>query len=221
MIEPTPKINTRGRSKRVKKNVDEQSTKRDPSLFEYKESVAVSCSIQQQMFHISETPPTLQNQQAPKKQMPIEYQPYVVDIKNVMADGHYGFRAVAALMGFGEDDWPRVRQDLMNELGKNPTLVSPLQALVHFAVHGFSWASTYNVAFITISRDMSLTFLPMHSTFPVNPRSICMGMVNNNHFVQVYLVADRPMPPVASSWTTYHKRVADGWGLAYGNHQIS
>ncbi|KAL8533634.1 hypothetical protein ACS0TY_009872 [Phlomoides rotata] len=74
------------------------------------------------MFHISETPPTLQNQQAPKKQvirrntraastnyvsqMPVDYQPYVDDIKNVMANGHCGFRAVAALMGFGEDDCP-------------------------------------------------------------------------------------------------------------------
>ncbi|KAL8511448.1 hypothetical protein ACS0TY_018015 [Phlomoides rotata] len=110
MIEPPPKINTRGHPKKGKKNVVEQSTKRDPSLFEYKESMAASCSIEQQMFHISETPPTLQNQQAPKKQvirrntraastnyvsqMSVEYQPYVVDIKNVMADGHCGFRAV-------------------------------------------------------------------------------------------------------------------------------
>ncbi|KAL8461793.1 hypothetical protein ACS0TY_033045 [Phlomoides rotata] len=86
---------------------------------------------------------------------------------------------------------------------------------------GFLVASAYNVAFITLSRDISLTFLPMHSALPANPRSICMGMVNNNHLVQVYLAADRPMPHVASSWTTHHKRAADGWGLAYGNRQIS
>ncbi|KAL8511447.1 hypothetical protein ACS0TY_018014 [Phlomoides rotata] len=86
---------------------------------------------------------------------------------------------------------------------------------------GFLVASAYNVAFTTLSRDMSLTFLPMHSALPANPRSICMGMVNNNHFVQVYLAADRHMPPVASSWTTHHKRAANGWGLAYGNRQIS
>ncbi|KAL8475243.1 hypothetical protein ACS0TY_030848 [Phlomoides rotata] len=176
--------------------------------------------------------------------MPVEYQPYVVDIKNVMDDGHCGFRAVAGLMGFGKDDWARVRQDLMNELGKNPTLYAGvflqeervskvLESLNCFIESvrykhwftlpyiGFLVASVYNVAFITLSRDMLLTFLPMHSALPTSLKSICMGMVNNNHFVQVYLATDRPMPLVASSWTTHHKRPADGWGLAYGNRQIS
>ncbi|KAL8463713.1 hypothetical protein ACS0TY_034384 [Phlomoides rotata] len=153
--------------------------------------------------------------------MPVEYQPYVVDIKNIMDDGHCGFRAVAGLMGFGEDDWARVRQDLMNELGKNPTLVGRYKHWFTLPYIGFLVASVYNVAFITLSRDMSLTFLPMHSALPTSPKSICMGMVNNNHFVQVYLATDRPMPLVASSWTTHHKRPADGWGLAYGNRQIS
>ncbi|KAL8470304.1 hypothetical protein ACS0TY_032958 [Phlomoides rotata] len=135
-------------------------------------------------------------------------------------------------MGFGEDDWPRVRQDLMNELGKNLTLYAGVflqeerVSEVLESLNCFTESSrykywftlpymcflvaSYNVAFITLSRDMSLTFLPMHSALPVNPRSICMGMVNNNHFIQVYLAANRPMPPVASSWTTYHKRAADG-----------
>ncbi|KAL8554884.1 hypothetical protein ACS0TY_002892 [Phlomoides rotata] len=132
----------------------------------------------------------------------------------------------------------------MNELGKNPTLyagvflqeecvsevLESLNCFIESARYkhwftlpymGFLVASAYNVAFITLSRDMSLTFLPMHSALPANPRSICMGMVNNNHFVQVYLAADRPMPPVASSWMTYHKRAANGWMFAYGNRQIS
>ncbi|KAL8551946.1 hypothetical protein ACS0TY_000843 [Phlomoides rotata] len=132
----------------------------------------------------------------------------------------------------------------MNELGKNPTLyagvflqeervsevLESLNCFIESARYkywftlpymGFLVASAYNVAFITLSRDMSLTFLPMQSPLPANPRSICIGMVNNNHFVQVYLAAGRPMPPVASSWTTYHKRAADGWGLAYRNRQIS
>ncbi|KAL8547339.1 hypothetical protein ACS0TY_006893 [Phlomoides rotata] len=70
MIEPPPKINTRGHLKKGKKKQVETLTKRDPSLFEYKESMVASCSIEQPYFHISDTPPTtvLQNQQqTPKK----------------------------------------------------------------------------------------------------------------------------------------------------------
>ncbi|KAL8487823.1 hypothetical protein ACS0TY_024223 [Phlomoides rotata] len=54
--------------------------------------------------------------------MPVEYQPYVVDTKNVMADGHCGFRVVAGLIGFGEDNWARARQDLVAELSWNMNL---------------------------------------------------------------------------------------------------
>ncbi|KAL8527767.1 hypothetical protein ACS0TY_005566 [Phlomoides rotata] len=82
-------------------------------------------------------------------------------------------------------------------------------------------SSTYNVAFITLSNDISLTFLPLHSAPPERLRSICMGMVNNNHFIQVFLSDERRMPPIAFSWRTHHKRVADDWGLAYENHRIN
>ncbi|KAL8462490.1 hypothetical protein ACS0TY_033499 [Phlomoides rotata] len=111
-------------------------------------------------------------------------------------------------MGFGEDNWVCVRQDLMAELSRNLKLYvgvflreerisEVLESLNCFteSAHykhwftlpylGFLVASVYNVAFITLSRDMLLTFLPMHSIFPSNSRSFCMGMVNNNHFVQI------------------------------------
>ncbi|KAL8482904.1 hypothetical protein ACS0TY_025808 [Phlomoides rotata] len=204
MTEPPPKINTRGRPKFGKKNKQskkEASTKREPSLFEYKESVVASCSIKVQA---SKKLVIRKNTRSASAnfitQMPVEYQPYVVDTKNVMADGHCGFRAVAGLMGFGEDNWVQVRQDLMNELSRNLKLYAGvflqeekvgevLESLNCFMesaryIHwftlpymGFLVSSAYNVAFITLSNDISLTFLPLHSAPPERPRSICMGML--------------------------------------------
>lgn len=140
--------------------------------------------------------------------MPTEFRPYIVESKNVKGDGHCGFRVVAALMGFGEDSWARVRQDLMNELthhillyegvfGENDrvgeildslncfTESAPLGNWFQLPYMGYLVASTYNVAFITLSTQISLTFLPLSSAVPKHPRSICMGMVNDNHFIQV------------------------------------
>ncbi|KAL8557593.1 hypothetical protein ACS0TY_004878 [Phlomoides rotata] len=241
MTEPPPKINTRGRPKAGKKNKQskkEASTKREPSLFEYKESVVASCSIKVIRKNTRSASANFVTQ------MPVEYQPYVLDTKNVMADGHYGFRTVASLMGFGEDNWVRVRQDLMNELSRNLSLYAGvflqeekvgevLESLNCFTESarykhwftlpymGYLVSSAYNVAFITFSNEISLTFLPLHSAPPERPRSICMGMVNNNHFIHVFLSDERHMPPITLSWRTHHKRVADDWGLAYDNRRIN
>ncbi|KAL8491440.1 hypothetical protein ACS0TY_023169 [Phlomoides rotata] len=177
-------------------------------------------------------------------QMPVEYQQYIVECKNVKADGHCGFRSVAGLMGFGEDNWAQVRHDLMTELSHHMQLyrrsfleddrvgeileslncfteTAPFNNWFQLPYMGYLVASTYNVAFITLSTQMSLTFLPLTSTLPERPRSICMGMVNNNHFIQVLLAARSPMPPIVSSWKKHHNRVADEWEQAYDNHQIS
>ena len=42
--------------------------------------------------------------------------PYIQHIKDVKADGNCGFRAIADLLGFGEDGWLHVRKDLLLEL---------------------------------------------------------------------------------------------------------
>ena len=42
--------------------------------------------------------------------------PFMVHIKDVIANGNYGFRAIFDLMGMSEDGWIKVRKDLLNEL---------------------------------------------------------------------------------------------------------
>lgn len=41
---------------------------------------------------------------------------YIHHVKDVAADGHCGYRAIVALLGYGEDGWVQVRRDLLNEL---------------------------------------------------------------------------------------------------------
>lgn len=133
----------------------------------------------------------------------------MVNIVNVKGDGHCGFRAVASLMGFGEDEWARVRQDLMFELSHNVPMyedafrmkelvgevMSHLNCFTETAGHshwfmlpymGILVASAYNVVFVALSPSMSISYLPLNSAVPTNPRCICMALINNNHFVQVF-----------------------------------
>ncbi|KAL8487372.1 hypothetical protein ACS0TY_023886 [Phlomoides rotata] len=265
LVEPSSQIHTRGSPKAAKKGSD-TSTKRDPNLFKYQQSLIGSCTIDNEIvvYDVSEMLPSpmFENKVHPKKQpifrkltrldssgsfinlMPDEFQPYIVECKNVKGDGHCGFRAVAALMGFGEESWVRVRQDLMNELTHNLHLyqrafrendrvkevLDALNCFTEFAPFenwfllpymGYLVASAYNVAFITLDTQLSLTFLPLKSVVPERPRSICMGIVNRNHFVQVLFGAGRPLPPIASSWTDHHHPIADGWLRAFETSQIS
>ncbi|VVA36899.1 PREDICTED: PKS-NRPS hybrid synthetase [Prunus dulcis] len=41
---------------------------------------------------------------------------YIHHVKDVAADGHCGYRAIAALLRYGEDGWVQARRDLLNEL---------------------------------------------------------------------------------------------------------
>ena len=44
--------------------------------------------------------------------------PYIMDVVDVKADGHCGYRSIAALLRMGEDSWPLVRGDLYKEISK-------------------------------------------------------------------------------------------------------
>ena len=63
---------------------------------------------------ISETPPTISIPMI--QQFPVGIHPYIVDIVDVKADGHYGYRVVGALLGMGEESWATVRMNLHKEL---------------------------------------------------------------------------------------------------------
>ncbi|XVF71181.1 hypothetical protein PTKIN_Ptkin12aG0015800 [Pterospermum kingtungense] len=167
-------------------------------------------------------------------------QQYVVDIIDVKSDGHCGFRAIAALLGFGEDDWSQVRKDLITELsnfrsfydsfyGSDAIVAELLDALSCFIIPapcknwmtlpdmGHLVATRYNVVLVHISKKQCFTYLPLRSSPPslLQHREIVIGFVDNNHFVQVSMHPNSPIPPIVPNWRSFRHECAVGWEALY------
>ncbi|XXG53730.1 hypothetical protein AAC387_Pa03g1784 [Persea americana] len=166
--------------------------------------------------------------------------PYIHHVKDVNADGNCGFRAVAWLMELGEDSWQQVRKDLSKELVTHAEHYRQLYGshqrvdeLLHIISYqmdcppydrwmtmpdmGHLIASHYNVVLYHLSIEQCLTFLPLRSVpVPVAARrEIAIGFVNQNHFVQVFLIQGHPIPLIATNWIRQHHPSADGCDTAY------
>ncbi|XP_014523341.1 uncharacterized protein LOC106779683 [Vigna radiata var. radiata] len=117
MLAPAHKVKTKGAQK-TKVARHERSTKRDPSYFEHVDTF------------VSRTEPS-SSRKSQVKSKPKEFarsvvpfldqfhpicQPYIVDVVDVVADGHCGYRCIAALLGLGEETWPTIRHNLYEEL---------------------------------------------------------------------------------------------------------
>ncbi|XXG55268.1 hypothetical protein AAC387_Pa03g2971 [Persea americana] len=78
-------------------------------------------------------------------------------------------------------------------------------------------ASHYNVVLYHLLIEQCLTFLLLQSVpIPTAAKwEIAIGFVNQNHFVQVFLVQGHPIPPTATNWIRHHYPSADGWDIAY------
>ncbi|KAL8240262.1 hypothetical protein R6Q59_013617 [Mikania micrantha] len=50
------------------------------------------------------------------------FQPYVINIQDAEPDGNYGFRSVAIGLGFDENQWAFIRQQLLQELDFNANM---------------------------------------------------------------------------------------------------
>ena len=94
----------------------EWSTKRDPSYFEHVDT-----------FFSSQSGHSLKSDAKSKRKYkesaismldqfhPICH-PYIVNVVDVVADGHCGYRCIATFLGMGEESWPLIRHDLFKEL---------------------------------------------------------------------------------------------------------
>ncbi|XP_057806170.1 PKS-NRPS hybrid synthetase cheA-like [Salvia miltiorrhiza] len=232
---PLEKCKTKGRPLLKKFG----STRRDPSYFEVVEA------------ELSEKPVTIKK---PKKQtvrrpnrhmrylnsFPFYIQPHIRGILDVEADGHCGFRAIAGQLGFGEDCWLKVREDLVEELchhrsyytkfyGSGELVAQLLKALSYFTIPapyenwmslpdmGHLVATRYNVVFISISKQQSCTYLPLRSSSPPPPQCkiIAIGFVNGSHFVQVLLDNVAPIPPIVPNWRYCRLESAAGWDIPF------
>ncbi|GMP21993.1 hypothetical protein CsSME_00000180 [Camellia sinensis var. sinensis] len=174
------------------------------------------------------------------KQFSEKLRPYICHIKDIQADDNYGFRAIAGLIGLGEDDWQQVKRNLLTELHSNVVhymqlfgsqeRVDDLNSILSYfePSPGFNhWmtmpnmghliASYYRIVLYHLSMQQCLTFLPLRSVSIATPeqRDICIGFVNGNHFVQVYLQPGHPVPLIANYWIRFHHPCASGWEKPY------
>ena len=139
----------------------------------------------------------------------------------------------------GENNWMKVRADLLQEMRNNPQLYITVMGAVEYQsmLHAVGYdgigsatrdrwlqlpemghviATAYNCVVHTLGLTMSLTFFPL-LTAPVpinNRRVIILGHVGV-HFVIPTLSPDCPLPPASSRWEECHLTVADGWPAAY------
>ncbi|XP_028246680.1 uncharacterized protein LOC114423991 [Glycine soja] len=119
MCPPPAKVNKKGALKKPM-NRNPRSTKRDPSYWEYVDALHFVQNTNSPMKHSA----TSSDQPNPRRIMPMldQFQPFIHDfidnIVDVKADGNYGYRSIASLLGMGEESWSLVHNHMLKELGK-------------------------------------------------------------------------------------------------------
>lgn len=136
-------------------------------------------------------------------------------------DGHYGFRAIIRLMGFREDIWAQVRENLVYKLDNHGPLYEQVYGSfkrVREIIYLLSYfndntpyddwmtmpdcehliTSHYDVILYYLGVHQCLTFLPLKSDLILAAarREIAIGFVNENHFMQAILMSGHPIPTI-------------------------
>ncbi|GFY92614.1 hypothetical protein Acr_08g0010100 [Actinidia rufa] len=149
------------------------------------------------------------------EKLPVDLQRYISHTVDVQPDGHCGFRAIAALIGFIQ--------------------IGILVATLLFSLNWFEpWApemywmdsmplgiviaSRYNLVLHTFGENIAscFTHLPLRSPPVPNQerREIAIAHVGN-HFVQVFLHPHYPVPPIPTWWWQHSSYEAKGWATRY------
>ncbi|KAH1205614.1 hypothetical protein GmHk_16G046280 [Glycine max] len=137
-----------------------------------------------------------------------QFQPFIHDfidnIVDVKADDNCGYRAISTLLGMGENSWSLVRNHLLKELGKwsddyiklfggtdrfkelrRSLLVDGLSMVImdkwmNIIEMRYVIVSRYNIIFVSLSLQQSMTFFPLRSQPPTDfsvHRIICISHV--------------------------------------------
>ncbi|XP_012573076.1 uncharacterized protein [Cicer arietinum] len=142
--------------------------------------------------------------------LPVEIHKFIDDIIDVGDDGNCGYRAVAALLGMGENCWAFIRQQCVIELQEFMSHYEILfggENYVRQLIHnvyveqvaskdnwmtlpemGYVIASKFNLVVVALSLNQSQTYFSLRSPPPTSMsdhRVIVIAFVNNCHFVQV------------------------------------
>lgn len=171
---------------------------------------------------------------------------HIEEVKDVEGDGHCGFRAIALAIGREEEDHMSIRQDLLQDLNKNPTIYTEavlgwtpeeaharlnttLENVLHdrslwlcMPFSGTHIAQCYQRPFIFYSLSLCSTFFPL-----CNPSNnldpIVIAMIDDIHYVQLRLdwtTPHTPLPTIWKPWQRYHEESAASWRTRFPESQI-
>ncbi|XP_022027111.1 uncharacterized protein LOC110928405 [Helianthus annuus] len=172
------------------------------------------------------------------EEIPKIFHPYVIHIEDVVGDGNCGFRAIAACLGYGEDQWLYVKEQLLHELldayiGNETVLTSginevnlsllfsqspaPRQHWMVMPETGILIANKFGVVLNCLSNEGCITCFsiwkgPEHFQ---HHKTITIAHVYGNHYVMVQLEREYPMPRISAYWIRYRAPSAVGWQHMY------
>ncbi|GFS32052.1 hypothetical protein Acr_00g0020570 [Actinidia rufa] len=151
------------------------------------------------------------------EKLPVDLQAlYFSHTVDVQPDGHCGFRAIAALIGYSEEDRNLVATLLFSLNWFEPW--APEMYWMDSMPLGIVIASRYNLVLHTFGENIAscFTHLPLRSPPVPNQerREIAIAHVGN-HFVQVFLHPHYPVPPIptyeAKGWATRYRTRVHLW----------
>ncbi|XP_017416390.1 uncharacterized protein LOC108327167 [Vigna angularis] len=236
MVPPLHKVKTKGAQKsKVKRS--ERSTTRDPSYFEYVDAFHSTIESSSMRSKLQSKPKAMKKRRVPMiDQFHSTTHPFIVDVVDVVADGHCGYRCIAALLGLGEDSWPVIRNELYKELSAwrdeyaslvggydrleelRNSLLANMNKWMTLPDIGYAIVNRYNVILVCLSYSQNYTIFPLRSKPPSNitqHRLICIGHVHGCHFVQVKLQEGCPLPMVNIMSSTHCYPEARAWSSIY------
>ncbi|XP_017406409.1 uncharacterized protein LOC108319697 [Vigna angularis] len=112
MVPQLHKVKTKDAQK-SKVQRSERSTTRDPSYFEYVDAFHSTIESSYVRSKLQSKPKAVKKRRVPMiDQFHSTTHPFIVDVVDVVADGHCGYRCIVALLGLGEDSWPVIRNEL-------------------------------------------------------------------------------------------------------------
>lgn len=173
-----------------------------------------------------------------KEWIPELWHQYIKSTVDVQPDGNCGYRAVAVALGRHENEYPLIRQELLQELHANahhymrmfPDF-NAVQASLLWNGLGFCprryWmemppagilvANRYRLILVYLSISNNLTFFP----FWISPyeviehKMIAIGLVNGNHYIKLELEGDYPIPEATKYFKHYKSQEASNWEFIY------
>ncbi|KAD2805696.1 hypothetical protein E3N88_39073 [Mikania micrantha] len=169
-------------------------------------------------------------------------QPYVINIQDVEPDGNCGFRSVAVGLGFDENHWAFIRQQLLHELDFNTDLYkyvfnsndpgsydvlrntinwqeiapAPAEHWMFMPHTGLVIAQRFGVIVHLFSnRGPQTIFLLWTSANSLMRHNVVSVVHLGVHFINVTLQGDYTMPTVNPIWKRYRNDAASDWEFVY------